>query len=460
MNGQLPLTAHRVWTRPTRLPVVGTVLVLVVFLGALLCVVVFTLNRNANKATRQQAATQLASAARVAASTLAVDRAELRVRAGQIADSADFQQAVVKGDAAALARIARTRQARLDVEQRRFGASPGPPRLTSTASLEKNGLVIAHVTVTLALDDSTLARISEATPLPRGAALLLIRDGRVIAGPSRGKRAAVRDGGLRLGSTPFAAGTAQIPHVGISVTAIEPLSEVTTSSTAYGRRTIVAAILTLLIAIGLAIRFARPVARTFGELSDQAQHDPLTGLANRRALDARLEEELDRAQRHGTHLGLVLIDVDNFKQFNDQYGHQCGDEVLRTFAALLAGSVRELDVAGRFGGEEFALVLPGTPVDGACVLAEQIRKSLKLIEVAGPAGETLRITASFGAAAFPSCPTVAELIAVADQSVYEAKRRGKNQVVGAGRDPSLPRPELSRDARRRPRHEHASSTTS
>src|SRR5439155_6657066 len=211
-------------------------------------------------------------------------------------------------------------------------------------------------------------------------------------------------------STRFAAATAQIPNVGISVAAVEPLSKVTTSSSAYGRRTVIAAILTLLIAIGLAIRFARPVARTFGELSDQAQHDPLTGLANRRALDSRLEEELDRARRHGTHLGLVLIDVDDFKHFNDDYGHQCGDEILRTFAALLAGSLRELDLAGRFGGEEFALVLPGTPVEGACMLAEQIRKSLELIEVAGPAGEPLRITASFGAAAFPTCATVDELI--------------------------------------------------
>jgi diguanylate cyclase (GGDEF)-like protein len=456
MNGQLPLTAYSVWTRPARVPVVRTVLVLVVFLGALLSVVVFTLNRNANKATKAQAATELTSAARLAASMLAVNRADLRARAGQIAGSADLQQAVVTRDAAALARIARTLHARLDVGQQRFGALPLPPRLTSTASLEKHGLVIARVTVPLALDAATLARVAQATPLPRGATLLLIRAGRVIAGPFRGQRAVVREGRVGLGSTPFAAGTAQIPDVGISVAAVEPLSVVTTSSSAYGRRTVIAAILTLLIAIALAIRFARPVARTFGELSDQAQHDPLTGLANRRALDARLEEELDRARRHGTHLGLVLIDVDDFKHFNDDYGHQCGDEVLRTFAALLAGSLRELDLAGRFGGEEFALVLPGTPVEGACILAEQIRTSLALLEVEGPAGERLGITASFGAAAFPSCATVDELIAAADQSVYEAKRRGKDQVVGTGRESFSPRVE---SANRRRRHEHASSTT-
>ena len=456
MNDQLPLTVRPVWTRTTRVPVARTVLALVVFLGALLSVVVFTLNRNLSRATRQHAATQLAGAARVAASTLAVDRANLRARAGQIVGSIDFQQVVATGDGAALARIATTHRARLEVGERRFGALPGPPRLTSTASFEKDGRVLAHVTVGLPLNDATLARVRDATPLPRGAALVLVSHGRVITGTLRGKRAAVRDGELRLGSTRFAAATAQIPNVGISVAAVEPLSKVTTSSSAYGRRTVIAAILTLLIAIGLAIRFARPVARTFGELSDQAQHDPLTGLANRRALDARLEEELERARRHGTHLGLVLIDVDDFKHFNDHYGHQCGDEILRTFAALLAGSLRELDLAGRFGGEEFALVLPGTSVEGACLLAEQIRQSLRQLQLTAPGGETLRVTASFGAAAFPTCATVDELIAAADQSVYEAKRRGKDQVVGAGGESSLSPVEPTTRRRRR---EHASSTS-
>jgi diguanylate cyclase (GGDEF)-like protein len=451
MNGQLPITALPIWTRTTRVPVTRTLLALVVFLGALLSVVVFTLNRNAGKAARQQAATQLASAARVAVSTLAADHAALRVRAGQIVGSIEFQHAAVSGDAAALARIARTHHAQLVVERRHFGALPGPPRLTSTASLKKNGRVIARVTVPLALDDATLTRVGRATALPRDAAMLLMRDGRVVRGPL--ERAVVRGGVLRVGSTRYVMGAAQIPNLGIRVVAAEPLSKVTASSNAYGRRTVIAAILTLLIAIGLAIRFARPVARTFGELSDQAQHDPLTGVANRRALDARLDEELERARRHGTHLGLVLIDVDDFKHFNDDYGHQCGDEVLRTFAALLAGSLRELDLAGRFGGEEFALVLPGTPVEGACMLAEQIRKSLDLLEVEGPAGERLRITASFGAAAFPTCATAGELIAAADEAVYEAKRRGKDQVVGAGSESPTTRTESPK----RLRHEHVSS---
>jgi diguanylate cyclase (GGDEF)-like protein len=444
------------------MPVLSAIVALAVFLGALLSVVVFSLNRNASTAARQQAATQLASAAQVAASMFAVDRANLRARAGQVVGSTDLQRAVIAGDAAALARIARTRGARIDIAQRIFGTLPRPPRFTSTASIERDGAVVARVTVGFALSDAALARVRLATLPPRGAELLLVRHGRVIVGRSRGARAIVRDTGLQLGSRLFAAESAQIPNVATSVVAVEPISDLTTSGIAYGRRTVIAAILTLLIALGVAIRLGRPVTQTINELSDQAEHDPLTGIANRRVIDARLEDELERARRHGTHLGLVLVDVDDFKKFNDRYGHQCGDEILRTFAALLAGSVRELDLAGRFGGEEFALVLPGTPVEGACLLAEQIRKSLTKIEVAGPAGEHLRITASFGASAFPICATADELIEQADQSVYEAKRLGKDRVVGAGGESSLLPPEQARDPygtdrESRPRQEHRAS---
>jgi diguanylate cyclase (GGDEF)-like protein len=419
-------------------PVVGTALVLVAFLGALLAVLVITLDRAATRATKQQAVTQLASAARVGASVLAVQRADLRARAGQIVGSADLQRAVLAADVTTLERIAKTRRVQLQFGQHTFGVLPAPPRLVSTASIEKDGTVLARATVGLALREQTLARVGQATPLPPSGSLLLVRRGRVITGESVGARTVVRDGSFRLGSARFAAATAHLPGTDISVIAVEPLSEVTTSSRAYGRRTIFAAILTLLVVVALAIRFARPVARTFGELSDKAERDPLTGLANRRLLDARLEEEMDRARRHGTHVALVLVDVDDFKQFNDRYGHQCGDEILRTFGALLAGSVRELDLAARFGGEEFALVLPGTPVAGACVVAQQIREALAHLAVTGPAGEALRVTASFGAAAFPSCTTVEQLVEVADRSVYEAKHLGKNRVVGAGATPSVP----------------------
>jgi len=191
-------------------------------------------------------------------------------------------------------------------------------------------------------------------------------------------------------------------------------------------------VLTLALAAGLATRLGRPLARMFGELTDQAERDSLTGLANRRVLDERLEEELDRSRRYGTHLSLILVDIDNFKSVNDRYGHQCGDDVLRGVAPVFGNSLRELDLAGRFGGEEFALVLPGTPVASALRVAEQIRRALAKVTVVGPGGELVGVTASFGAAEFPANTSVGSLVEAADRALYQAKRDGKDRVVADG----------------------------
>jgi diguanylate cyclase (GGDEF)-like protein len=200
----------------------------------------------------------------------------------------------------------------------------------------------------------------------------------------------------------------------------------------YRRRLLIAAVLTLALVAGLATRLGRPLARMFGELTDQAERDSLTGLANRRVLDERLEEELDRSRRYGTHLALILVDIDNFKSVNDRFGHQCGDEVLRAVAPVLSGSLRELDLAGRFGGEEFALVLPGTAAVSARRIAEQIRRALAKVTVVGPGGELVSVTASFGAAEFPANASVASLIEAADRALYQAKRDGRDRVVVDG----------------------------
>jgi diguanylate cyclase (GGDEF)-like protein len=447
MDGRLSLTTRTASAPKIRLRVAVSVVGVIAFVGGLLTFVVVTLERNAASAARQQAQTQLASAARVASATLAVERADLRARAGEIVASRDLQRAVLAQDTAALRRISSSLGVRIDLGTRAFGRLPAPLGVTSTASLVANGELLARVIVGSTADE-TLARARTATPLPRHASLMLLRNGRVLAGPFAGTHAVVGSGSIRLGSSRFVAAAAPLlPGMSMRTVAIEPLGELNAQGAAYRRRLLAAAILTMLLVIVLAVRLARPVARRFGELSDQAEHDPLTGLANRRALDARLDEELERARRHHTHVAFVLVDVDDFKHVNDRHGHQCGDDVLRAFARLLAGSVRELDLAGRFGGEEFALVLPGTPVEGACLLAEQIRRSLEGLEIGGPAGERLRIEASFGAAAFPTYATATELVEAADHSLYEAKRLGKNQVVGAGAVPD--RRARDRGARRR-----------
>ena len=203
-------------------------------------------------------------------------------------------------------------------------------------------------------------------------------------------------------------------------------------STRYRRLIILAALFTLALAAALATRVARPVAQIVGDvarLSRQAQTDGLTGLANRRLLAERLEDELLRATRNGTSVSLVMADIDNFKQINDSFGHQTGDEVLRAFSAALERSVRETDLAARYGGEEFVVVLPGAKLLNAGRAAEQMRKAAAEVEVRGRNDELARFTVSFGVAEFPTYANAEALIAAADAALYQAKRGGKNRVA-------------------------------
>lgn len=417
-----------------RTPVVRAALFVFVLAGALLAAIVFTLNRNADRTNAQQAATELASGARVAASAFAAARSDLRAQAGELATSLDLQRAIVANDDAAIERIAAAHHARIQARGETTGELPAPPRITSTATIAQGAHVLARVTLALPLGKTLLTLIRIATPLPSHAALVLVRDGRVVAGGPIGSTALIRNGRVVFGSTPFTAKAAPLGVAGASVLAIEPVAAVEARGVAYRRRLLIAAVLTLALAAGLATRLGRPLARMFGELTDQAERDSLTGLANRRVIDERLEEELDRSRRYRTHLALILVDIDNFKSVNDRHGHQCGDDVLRAVAPALAGSLRELDLAGRFGGEEFAIVLPGTSVTSARRIAEQIRRALAKVTVTAPDGEPISVTASFGAAEFPVNGSVAALVEAADRALYKAKRDGKDRVVADGSD--------------------------
>jgi diguanylate cyclase (GGDEF)-like protein len=172
-------------------------------------------------------------------------------------------------------------------------------------------------------------------------------------------------------------------------------------------------------------------ARKHQAVEKQALVDPLTGLANRRLAEGAIDTELARAGRFDEPLALLMTDLDDFKRINDRWGHPFGDVVLREFAAALTASIREIDLAGRWGGEEFAVVLPGTDVEGGAALAERIRTTLAGRPVTAPDGEVVHITASFGVAAYPELECKDDLIAAADGALYEAKRAGKDQVARA-----------------------------
>jgi diguanylate cyclase (GGDEF)-like protein len=161
--------------------------------------------------------------------------------------------------------------------------------------------------------------------------------------------------------------------------------------------------------------------------------DELTGLSNRRAFDDALSAEVERSRRYGTGLGLILLDLDNFKSINDTYGHQQGDVVLREVARVLREASREIDHPARYGGEELAVVVPGTDLEGTFNLAERVRERIGELQIPRIDGQgTISVTTSCGVAAAP--PTAADeraLVGAADNALYEAKGTGRNKSVRA-----------------------------
>jgi diguanylate cyclase (GGDEF)-like protein len=166
----------------------------------------------------------------------------------------------------------------------------------------------------------------------------------------------------------------------------------------------------------------------------QAVTDELTGLFNHRRFQEVMAIEVERARRYGHEMGLIMLDIDNFKQVNDVYGHLQGDMVLREVARVLRQSSREIDEPARYGGEEMAVALPQTDLEGAYQFAERVRRAVEGIELPLPTGNpALRVTASFGVASLATAdrPDKDALVAAADRALYEAKRAGKNRTVRA-----------------------------
>jgi two-component system cell cycle response regulator len=161
-----------------------------------------------------------------------------------------------------------------------------------------------------------------------------------------------------------------------------------------------------------------------------SQTDGLTGLDNRRHLNERIDEMFQHAQRLNEPFSLVMCDLDKFKSVNDTYGHQAGDEVLKQLARILKDEAREIDRVGRYGGEEFMLLLPGTVLDAAVTFAERVRKRIEAHTFTFDGG-SLKRTASFGVSGWPH-PTIGDsdaLVRTADDALYVAKETGRNRVI-------------------------------
>jgi diguanylate cyclase (GGDEF)-like protein len=170
-------------------------------------------------------------------------------------------------------------------------------------------------------------------------------------------------------------------------------------------------------------------------LKQQALHDPLTGLFNRRYMEETLIREISRAKRYETPLGIIMIDLDHFRRFNNTFGHEAGDLVLRDLGKFLQSNIRKEDVACRYGGEEFTLILPGAPMDITEKRAETLRNLVQDLEIHYNGKPLDSITLSLGVASFPEHGATGEaVLQAADAALYAAKRAGRNKVSTAGKE--------------------------
>jgi diguanylate cyclase (GGDEF)-like protein len=213
----------------------------------------------------------------------------------------------------------------------------------------------------------------------------------------------------------------------------------------------------LAVAVVLAYALARALTRLHDRVAEQAVTDPLTGLWNRRRMVETLDFEVDRAQRFGHPLSMLILDVDDFKQINDEIGHLQGDEVLEYVADAVHEETRTIDLGARYGGDELALLLIETDREGARILAERLRQRVREDEVPLREGGSMKVTVSVGVATLPDCAdTLESLVDAADHALLRAKRAGKDKIRSA---PTLGSPDDSGGGpRRRPRRPAGNAT--
>jgi diguanylate cyclase (GGDEF)-like protein len=169
------------------------------------------------------------------------------------------------------------------------------------------------------------------------------------------------------------------------------------------------------------------------ELERLSVTDRLTELYNHGYFKQRLDEEFQRSVRFGHPLSLIMLDIDDFKEFNDSFGHPCGDRVLKSVSEVIRKNLRDMDIAARYGGEEFVVVLPETTCDGATMVAERIRVEVERVSHEIADMVHVNRTVSIGVATYPgSASTAQALLEAADSAMYRGKRAGKNTVVAAG----------------------------
>ncbi len=182
--------------------------------------------------------------------------------------------------------------------------------------------------------------------------------------------------------------------------------------------------------LGEHISLALNTCLLFESIERLASFDPMTGLANHKAMQDFLAARLSESERNGTEVGVVMIDVDHFRAFNEEEGHDAGDAVLKMVAAAIKDAVRPYDMPARYGGEEFSVIMPGLDLDFTFEVAERIRRKIEQIEYYSPNGHPRTVTASIGCSSFPdTAADASNLFKAADAALFKAKRGGRNRVI-------------------------------
>jgi diguanylate cyclase (GGDEF)-like protein len=390
---------------------------------------------DANALRNQQARADAALSAQLqsASDELRGANDDASTRAEDLSGSPVLQRAMLTDNRAAISRFARRHSnTSIYVGTTHVAGKLPAVALTRSVSLVLNGKRVGRVVTAVPFDRRLLERLLKASAQARGDRLLFVRAGRVVG---TGQRIHVAGKTVELGGTRYRGILVSIPNaLRTKLGALRPNAAITASVLPYQHRVLYAALGSFALLVLVGLLFGSPILRTLGDfrrVASQAKTDSLTGLANRWAFDEELALEWRRAERVGDPLSLILLDIDNFKSVNDTYGHQVGDAVLRRVGEVIAGNVRQVDLAARYGGEEFGVIVPETDLGGAIELAERLRSVLAAEQVELPDGGVLSVTASLGAAVKSDLPGGEELVAAADERLYEAKRSGKNRVAPA-----------------------------
>jgi diguanylate cyclase (GGDEF)-like protein len=376
----------------------------------------------------------LGVALQAALSEASHEAAAAQQRAAALAAEPRLERALVERDEQALKRLTASVPGAVAVPGAQSVPAPKRPSLRRAVRVLAKGKVVGTVAITRPFDGAALSRLRTAAPLAAGEGILFVRGEHVLAGPAGVPAARVAPDAqiVRLGGADYR--VVQTRLVGgaapIRLAAFAPEAEVDRPVARSDRLLAAALTVTFVALLMLAHLLARPVLVPLVRLGRDARSsgtDDLTNLPNRRAFTEAAAAELVRARRSGRTLAVALVDIDDFKEVNDTYGHSTGDGVLRGVASLLREHFRQIDLPTRLGGDEFAVLLPETDLAGARDAAERFVTALAGCEFGEGPNRLRGITASTGIAAAADLE-IDVLLEAADRALYSAKKHGKNQV--------------------------------